>query len=97
MIFDVKLVKNFRRKVRHVVGGYTTETPASLTCASVASRDSVYIEFILTALNGLDKKVCNIQNAYLTAYCREKIYTIAGPEFGSERGLTMVVRKALYG
>ena len=26
-----------------------------------------------------------------------KIYTIAGPEFGSERGLIMIVRKALYG
>ena len=56
LIFDVKLVENFGRKVRHVVGGYTTETPASLTCASVVSRDSVCIEFVLTALSGLDKK-----------------------------------------
>ena len=40
---------------------------------------------------------CDIQNAYLTAECREKIWTRAGPEFGSENGSIMVVRKALYG
>ena len=40
---------------------------------------------------------CNIQNAYLTADCREKIWTRAGPEFGSESGMIMLIRKALYG
>ena len=40
---------------------------------------------------------CNIQNAYLTADCRERIYTIAGPEFGSEAGTILIVKKALYG
>ncbi|KAI2513146.1 Reverse transcriptase (RNA-dependent DNA polymerase) [Fragilaria crotonensis] len=29
--------------------------------------------------------------------CREKIYIIAGPEFGSEEGSIMIIRKALYG
>ncbi|KAI2505828.1 Reverse transcriptase (RNA-dependent DNA polymerase) [Fragilaria crotonensis] len=40
---------------------------------------------------------CDIQNAYLTADCREKIWTVAGPEFGSEAGTIFIVRKALYG
>jgi hypothetical protein len=40
---------------------------------------------------------CDIQNAYLTADCREKIWTVAGPEFGSEAGTIFLVRKALYG
>ena len=97
LIFDIKLGENFRRKARYVAGGHTTETPASLTYSSVVSRDSVRIAFLLAALNGLDIKVCDIQNAYLTADCREKIYTIAGPEFGSERGKIMIVKKALYG
>ena len=34
---------------------------------------------------------------YLTANCREKIWTYAGPEFGSERGQPMIIKKALYG
>ena len=29
--------------------------------------------------------------------CREKIWTIVGPEFGSEKGTPMVICKALYG
>ncbi|KAI2504254.1 Reverse transcriptase (RNA-dependent DNA polymerase) [Fragilaria crotonensis] len=40
---------------------------------------------------------CDIQNAYLTADCREKIWTVAGPEFGSEAGTIFLVKKALYG
>ena len=40
---------------------------------------------------------CDIQNAYLTANCHEKIWTYAGPEFGSEHDQPMIIRKALYG
>ena len=48
-------------------------------------------------MNGLDILACDIQNAYLTAKCREKIWTIAGPEFGSKEGTMMIVKIALYG
>ena len=48
-------------------------------------------------MNELEVMVCNIQNTYLTANCGEKIWTRAGPEFGSESGTIMLVRKALYG
>ena len=97
MIFDVKMGENFRRKARFVAGGHTTETPTSLTYSSVVSRDSVRIILIATALNGLQVMACDIQNACLTASCREKIWTYAGPEFSSERGQPMIIRKALYG
>ena len=40
---------------------------------------------------------CDIQNAYLTGNCCEKIWTYAGPEFGSEHGQPMIIMKALYG
>ena len=33
----------------------------------------------------------------LTANCHEKIWTYAGPEFGSECGQPMIIKKALYG
>lgn len=52
--------------------------------ALVVSRDYVRIASTIAALNGLKLLVCKIQNAYLTADCREKIWTRAGPEFGSE-------------
>ena len=96
-IFDIKLGENFRRKARLVGGGHTTVTPAAMTYSSVVSRDSVRIALTIAALNGLDVMACDIQNAYLTADCREKIWTIAGPEFGSEQGRILIVVKALYG
>ena len=98
LIFDVKMGENFRRKARFVAGGHTTEVPDYLiTYSSVVSRDSVRIALTIAALNGLKVMACDIQNAYLTADCREKIWTIAGPEFGSEAGTIFIVRKALYG
>ena len=74
-----------------------TEAPASLTYSTVVSRDSVRIILMIAALNGLEISSCDIQNAYLTAPCREKIYFIAGPELGSDQGKIMIIRRALYG
>ena len=74
-----------------------TELPSSITYSSVVSRESVRIALTIAALNDLSILACDIQNAYLSAPCREKIYCVAGPGFGSEAGKTMIVRKALYG
>ena len=60
------------------------------------SRYSVRIALTIAALNNLDVLACDIQNAYLTAQCREKIWTRTGPEFGSESGCIMIVVRALY-
>lgn len=97
VIWDIKLGENFRRKARLVAGGHTTKTPAALTYSSVVSRDSVRIALTVAALNDLDILACDIQNAYLTAKCRERIYTEAGPEFGHEEGTIFIVKMALYG
>ena len=97
MIFDVKMGENFRCKARFVASGHTTETPTSLTYSSVVSRDLVRIILLIATLNGLQVMACDIQNAYLTANCREKIWTYVGPEFDSERWQPMIIKKALYG
>ena len=97
MIFDIKMGKNFRRKARLVVNRNETEAPVTLTCSSAVSRDSVRIASTIASLNHLEILACDIQNAYLTAACWGEIYVIAGPEFGSEKGHVMIVRKALYG
>ncbi|KAI2504020.1 Reverse transcriptase (RNA-dependent DNA polymerase) [Fragilaria crotonensis] len=96
-IFDIKMAENFRRKARLVANGNETDAPPTLTYSSVVSRDSVRIALLIASLNELEVLACDIQNAYLTADCREKIYFIAGPEFGSERGSIMIIKKALYG
>jgi len=42
-------------------------------------------------------KASDIQNAYLTAPCAQKIWTTLGPEFGPDAGKKAIVVKALYG
>jgi hypothetical protein len=69
----------------------------SASYSSVVSRESVRIAFTIAALNGLDVLMADIGNAYLNAECREKIWTTAGPEFGSNQGRRMLVIRALYG
>ena len=97
LIFDIKLSENFWCKARFVAGGHITNTPASITYSSVVSRDSVRIALTIGALNDLKVISCDIQNVYLTAPCREKIYTVTGPEFGSDEGSLMLIKRALYG
>jgi hypothetical protein len=65
-IFDVKM-EDFRRKARLVAGGHTTEPPKTITYASVVSRETVRIALTLAAINALQVKASDIQNAYLTA------------------------------
>jgi hypothetical protein len=96
MIFDVKM-EGLVRKARYVAGGHTTETPKSLTYASVVTRESVRIGFLIAAFNDLEIMSADIGNAYLNADCREKIYFVAGPEFGTKQGKILIIKKALYG
>lgn len=75
-----------------------TQPPPESTYSSVVSRESVRIAFLVAALNDLDICAADVTNAYINAPCREKIYTIAGPEFGvTEEGSVMIIRRALYG
>ena len=46
LICDIKM-ENFQRKARLVAGGHTTEMPASITYASVVSREFVRIALTL--------------------------------------------------
>jgi hypothetical protein len=96
LVFDVKL-DGFKRKARLVADGHMTDPPASLTYASVVSRDTVRIALLMAALHDLEVKAADIQNAYLQAPCSEKIAVICGPEFGIRQGHTALVVRALYG
>ena len=53
LIFDVKM-ENFQFKARLVANGNETGTPASLTYASVVSRESVRTALTMAPLNGGD-------------------------------------------
>jgi len=96
MIFDVKM--DLTRKARFVAGGHQTDPPKESTYSSVVSRDSVRIAFLIAALNNLDILSADVQNAYLNAPTKEKVYTTAGLEFGAvNKGRFVLIVRALYG
>ena len=96
MVFDIKM-EGLVRKARFVAGGHTTDAPKSLTYASVVTRESVRLAFLVAALNDLNILAADVSNAYLNADCREKIFFVAGEEFGSLKGKVLIIKKALYG
>ena len=95
IIFDVKM--DLTWKARFLAGGHLTEAPPSITYSSVVSRDSVTFASLIAALNDLEIFACDFGNAYLNTPCREKIWFVAGPEFGSRQGTVIKIVRALYG
>jgi hypothetical protein len=89
MIFDVKMT--LQRKARFVAGGHLTEPTKDMTFASVVSRDSVRQAFLVAALNDLSVLSADISGAYLNANAGEKVYFIAGKEFGPDKKGRVVV------
>jgi len=96
MIFDVKMV-GLVRKARFVAGGHLTDPPVESVYSSVVTRESVRIMFLTAALNDLDLLGADVQNAYINTKTEEKVYTTAGPEFGSNQGRPAIIVRALYG
>eukprot|EP00978_Attheya_sp_CCMP212_P031001 scaffold115875_cov27-Attheya_sp.AAC.1 len=97
MVLDIKLDGKFTRKARYVANGNETEPPTAPTYASVVSRGSVRITLLYAVLNDLEVLSCDVTNPYLNADCCEKIWVQAGPEFGEDEGLVMIIKKARYG
>ena len=84
LCFDVKF--DLRCKARLVAGGNWTDTPDEDAFAGVVSLDAVRTAFFIADLNDLECMTADIGNAYLHGQTKEKIYTIAGPEFGELEG-----------
>ena len=95
--FDIKLGEGFRRKVRFVGDGHKTETPNSVTYSSVVSRNSLRIMLMIADLNDLGKEGADIEYAYLTAPCREKVQMGGGIEFSELVDEVLIIESALYG
>src|SRR5687767_1074189 len=87
-----------RRKCRLVAGGHMTDPPDEKIFSGVVSMETVRICFTIAKMNDLEVCAGDIGNEYLYGKTKEKVYVIAGPEFGDElKGKTLVIHKALYG
>jgi hypothetical protein len=50
---------------------------------------------MIAALNGLDVMACHLENDYLNAKCKEKIWFKGGIKCGADKGKVCVVVHAL--
>ena len=72
--------------------------PKEDSYSGVVDRENVGITLFLAEHNDLELMAADIGNAYFHAKTREKVFIIAGPEFGPElEGRVMLVVKSLYG
>ena len=86
-----------RHKSRLVAGGHLTDTPIDSVYSSVVSLRGIRILTFIAELNDCEVWATDIGNAYLESFTKEKVYIIAGPEFGDREGCTLIISKALYG
>ena len=59
--------------------------------------ETIRIAFVAAVLYALKVIAADVSSAYIQAMTIEKVYTTAGPEFGSTQGRFMIIVKALYG
>ena len=95
MVYAVK--HDGRHKARLVAGGHLTDTPIDSVYSSVVSLRGIRLVTFIAELNDLALWATDIGNAYLESVTQEKVYIVAGPEFGELEGHTLIIHKALYG
>jgi len=98
LIFAVK--HDGRHKVRCVADGHLTAIPIDSVYSGVITflRGLRIMIFLLDEHNTLILWVTDVGNVYLKAETKERIYIIAGPEFGDLEGhILIILKKALYG
>ncbi|KAL7465848.1 hypothetical protein ACHAXS_006159 [Conticribra weissflogii] len=95
MIFDIKM-EDFHSTACLVAGSHMANIPAIHTYTNVTICETVHIALILAALNLLDMMAADIMNAYITALCKETIWTTIGSEFGKDKGKKDIILQATY-
>ena len=95
MIFDIKA--DGRYKARLCVGGNVLDCSAHTTYSSTIQDVSVRLLMVIAAQNGLHMMTADVANAFCTAPNVEKVWSIAGKEFGDKEGAKVTLKRALYG
>jgi len=86
-----------RKRARCVAGGHMTPDLEEDLYSGVVDLEVVRLAFVAATLQDLRVIAADIGSAYIQAYTNEKVFVIAGPEFGALKGRKMIIVKALYG
>ena len=89
-VYDVKF--DLRRKARLVMGGHRTpDVPDVEVYSGVVSMETIRTAFVLAATNNLQVCAADVSTAFHYGKTREKVYIVAGKEFGNDAGKRMIV------
>lgn len=80
-----------------VVGGNWNVLDNDETYSGVVGMDTIRMGFVLGELNNLKCCAADVSSTYLHGITREKVYFIAGPEFGEFEGRILIIYKSIYG
>eukprot|EP00957_Ditylum_brightwellii_P065119 4939469-Ditylum_brightwellii.AAC.1 len=94
MIFDVK--HDLRRNAHFVVGGHVIDSTGHVTYSSTIKDLSVRLMLLIAVKHDLGFMAGGIGNAFCTAPCTEKIWSMKGDQFGNKKGSIVVLKRALY-
>ena len=93
--FVVKHCGKFKRRL--LADGHLTKEPMESMYSGVVSLRGLRLVMFLAELNKLLLWGGDVGNAYLEALTKEKLYIIAGPEFGELQGYILIIYKAQNG
>ena len=96
MIFDIKS-EDRRYKARLVVGGHKVDSSQYNTYSSQVDTLSVLLLFLICKHQKLSLITADVSTAFPTAPTNEKVWCVAGPEFGDRQGSTVEIKRAMYG
>jgi Reverse transcriptase (RNA-dependent DNA polymerase) len=94
-VFDVKF--DLQKKARLVAGGNHAEPPKEDIFSGVVDLMSVRLGFMVAAMNHLQVCAADIVNAFLYGKTKEKVYVLAGSEFGDKSHMPLIIQRGLYG
>ena len=84
-VYDVKFDQ--RRKARLVMGGHKTpDVPDVEVYSGVVSIETIRTAFVIAARNHLEVCAADISTAFLYGKTPDKVYIVAGEEFGEDVG-----------
>jgi hypothetical protein len=96
MIFGVK--QDLRHKARLVAGGHLVDALDHDIYSSTVKGVSVKLLHVIAHKAGMSQLCGDVGNAYVNAFTNEKVFAVAGKEFGEAlEGCIIIIRKALYG
>merc|ERR1712197_40357 len=85
MIFDIE-TEDRRHKARLVCGGHRVDSSGYDTHSSQVDTISVMLLLLIAQHAGLTIMTCDVSNAFVTAKNSEKVWAVAGKEFGDKEG-----------